>query len=157
MPVDGQPIEHRVRVHGLDQAPRSAIAPIPDHKAEKQRQRAARRADRNGHKLGDQTTLAAGYMMLVATLADSVCATELLIFYRHRRQVAFGFKRLTSLGHNQRPASPWRPRQSARRILLGAIPRTQRPRCRRDLTHLRDLLIEGKRQRTNQADSPSAA
>jgi hypothetical protein len=99
LPVDDQPIEHRVRVHSLAQPLRFVIAQIPDAKVAKQRRRVARRAARSGHKITPQTTLAAGYLILVTALPDTVSAATVVALYRMRWQIELAFKRLKSLGH----------------------------------------------------------
>lgn len=99
LPADERPIEHRVRVHRFAPTLRFVIAQIPEGKAAKQRERVARRAARSGHQITNQTVLAAGYLMLVTALPDSISATTILALYRTRWQIELAFKRLKSLGH----------------------------------------------------------
>jgi hypothetical protein len=114
LPATEQPIEHQVRVHRFAPALRFVITQIPEAKAAKQRERVKRRAARSGHQITDQTQLAAGYLMLVTTLPDSVSATTIVALYRTRWQIELAFKRLKSLGHidmlpcrDQRLARVW--------------------------------------------------
>lgn len=119
LPQDERPVEHRVRVHRFAPVLRLVIAQIPDEKAAKQRQRVERRAARSGHQITEQTRLAAGYVMLVTALPDSLSATTVLALYRMRWQIELAFKRLKSLGHID--ALPCRDEQLARVWLLAHL------------------------------------
>lgn len=67
--------------------------------AEQSRRRARRKSRRQGKTPQAQTLHAAGYVLLLTSLDDSVSAADILALYRLRWQIELVFKRLKSLLH----------------------------------------------------------
>ena len=103
LPAAGQPVvEHAVRVGSGTTAvqARLILARKPADAATRQQQRVQRRASRKGHKSDPRTLRAAGYMMLLTSLAaERASAEQVLTLYRMRWQIELAFKRLKSLSH----------------------------------------------------------
>jgi hypothetical protein len=75
------------------------MQPLPPEAAERQRARRLRKANRNSRKIDPRTFLAAGFLMLLTSLAaDAQPAGRVTDLYRDRWQVEIGFKRLKTLG-----------------------------------------------------------
>ncbi len=88
-----------VWVKGIPRAFRLVIQPLPAEAAERQRARRARKANKNGHKINPRTIQAAGFLMLLTSLAmEGQPAARIMALYRNRWQVEIGIKRLKTLG-----------------------------------------------------------
>jgi hypothetical protein len=88
-----------VWINGLPGASRLVIQPLPPEDAERQRARRVRKANRNSRQINPRTVQAAGFLMLLTSLAADAQPTEQVIaLYRDRWQVEIGFKRLKTLG-----------------------------------------------------------
>jgi hypothetical protein len=99
LPDGAQPIEHSVRVGGVDQTLRLVIQRLPGETLARSQRRVARRSSRSGHQLDPRTSLAAGYLMVLTSLpASAQSAARVLELYRARWQVELSFKRLKTLG-----------------------------------------------------------
>ena len=99
MPAGDDPVEHRVRVNGVDRPLRLVLQRLPQHKAASSRKRASRRSARSGHVLDARTLQAADYLMVLTSLPQTAqSAARVLELYRARWQVELSFKRLKSLG-----------------------------------------------------------
>jgi hypothetical protein len=106
VPPGDEPADHAVFIKGLAAPLRLVIQRIPSEKAEPQRKRVARRANRNGNRLDPRTLTAADYLMVVTSLpAQAQPAERIIAMYRNRWQVELGFKRLKTLaGLDKLPA-----------------------------------------------------
>ena len=94
-------VEHQVRIgRGHEAVPaRLIIVRKPPEASERQCQRLNRRASRQGSNTDPRTLQAAGFMMLLTSLApDRASADEVARLYRMRWQIELAFKRLKSLG-----------------------------------------------------------
>jgi len=88
-----------VWIKGIACAPRLVIQPLPAEAAERQRTRRLRKANKNSRKINPRTLQAAGFLMLLTSLAaDAQPAERVTTLYRDRWQVEIGFKRLKTLG-----------------------------------------------------------
>jgi hypothetical protein len=88
-----------VWINGIPPASRLVIQPLPAEDAERQRARRVRKANRDSRQINPRTIQAAGFMMLLTSLAaDAQPAEQVLALYRDRWQVEIGFKRLKTLG-----------------------------------------------------------
>ena len=88
-----------VWVNGIACAMRLVIQPLPDDAAERQRVRRIRKASRNSRKINPRTIQAAGFLMLLTSLAaDAQPAERITALYGNRWQVEIGIKRLKTLG-----------------------------------------------------------
>jgi hypothetical protein len=88
-----------VWIKGVACAPRLVIQPLPAEAAERQRTRRLRKASKNSRKIDPRTIQAAGFLMLLTSLAaDAQPAERVTQLYRDRWQVEIGFKRLKTLG-----------------------------------------------------------
>ena len=76
--------------------------PLPTEKADANRQRLKHRASRRQQTLDPRSLVAAGFVILVTSLPDSIPAAEIAAAYRLRWQIELGFKRLKSLLHIDR-------------------------------------------------------
>lgn len=76
---------------------RLIVVPLPEDKAETNRQKLLRKAVKRGETADPRSLVAAGFLMLVTNLPDSIPATEIALVYRLRWQVELAFKRLKSL------------------------------------------------------------
>jgi hypothetical protein len=77
---------------------RLILAPLPEDKAAQARQRAERKAKRQGRGILAQGSIASGWMLLLTSLpANRASASELVSLYRLRWQIELAFKRLKSL------------------------------------------------------------
>jgi hypothetical protein len=75
----------------------------PPEVAEVERRRLRQQASKKQKKLGENSLVAAGYMMLATSLdADQYKAAEVLEMYRLRWQIELAFKRLKSILHLDR-------------------------------------------------------
>ena len=93
----GQTREVAVWVKGISRAFRLVIQPLPA--AERQRARRMRKANRNGHTINPRTVQAAGFLLLLTSLATPAQPAERIVaLYRSRWQVEIGIKRLKTLG-----------------------------------------------------------
>jgi len=91
--------EVAVSVEGLAGAFRLVIRPLPAEAAERQRARRMRKASKNSRTIDPRTLTAAGYLMLLTSLAaDAVPTERVSALYGERWQVEIGFKRLKTLG-----------------------------------------------------------
>ena len=92
-------VEHQVHI-GADRLPaRLIIAPKPPEAVERQHTRLHRKACRNGSKTDPRTLRAAGFLMLLTSLApERADAAAVVALYRMRWQIELAFKRLKSLG-----------------------------------------------------------
>jgi Transposase DDE domain len=91
--------EVAVWVKGIPRAFRLVIQPLPAEAAERQRTRRMRKANKNGHKINPRTVQAAGFLMLLTSLAMPAQPAERIVaLYRNRWQVEIGIKRLKTLG-----------------------------------------------------------
>jgi hypothetical protein len=91
--------EVSVWIKGISCVPRLVIQPLPAEAAERQRARRLRKASRNSRKIDPRTLQAAGFLMLLTSLAaDAQPAERITELYRDRWQVEIGFKRLKTLG-----------------------------------------------------------
>jgi hypothetical protein len=87
----------------------------PDAAAEAARRKARRDAQREGHQVSKATLVAAGWVILVTSLArESFAAEDVLALYRLRWRIELAFKRLKSLiglrgppGVDERSARPY--------------------------------------------------
>jgi hypothetical protein len=106
VPTGDEPTDHTVYVKGLVVPLRLVIQRIPPEKAQSQRKRVARRANRNGNKLDARTVTATDYLMVVTSLsAQAQPAAQIVAMYRNRWQIELGFKRLKTLaGLDKLPA-----------------------------------------------------
>jgi hypothetical protein len=88
-----------VWINGISGVTRLVIQPLPPEDAERQRARRVRKANRNSRQINPRTVQAAGFLMLLTSLAEDAQPTEQVIaLYRDRWQVEIGFKRLKTLG-----------------------------------------------------------
>jgi hypothetical protein len=88
-----------VWINGISGVIRLVIQPLPPEDAERQRARRVRKANRNSRQINPRTVQAAGFLMLLTSLAEDAQPTEQVIaLYRDRWQVEIGFKRLKTLG-----------------------------------------------------------
>ncbi len=88
-----------VWIQGIPRAQRLVIHPLPAEAAERQRARRRRKANRNSRKIDPRTLQAAGFLMLITSLAaEAQPAERVMALYRDRWQVEIGFKRLKTLG-----------------------------------------------------------
>lgn len=88
-----------VWINGISGASRLVIQPLPPEDADRQRARRVRKANRNSRQINPRTLQAAGFLMLLTSLAAEDQPTEQVIaLYRDRWQVEIGFKRLKTLG-----------------------------------------------------------
>ena len=91
--------EVAVWVKGISRAFRLVIQPLPAEAAERQRTRRMRKANRNGHTINPRTVQAAGFLLLLTSLATPAQPAERIVaLYRSRWQVEIGIKRLKTLG-----------------------------------------------------------
>ena len=92
-------VEHQVRI-GADHLPaRLIIARKPPEAIERQHTRLHRKASRKGSKTDPRTLRAAGFLMLLTSLApERADAAAVVALYRMRWQIELAFKRLKSLG-----------------------------------------------------------
>jgi len=75
------------------------IQPLPAEAAERQRTRRLRKANKNSREINPRTLQAAGFLMLLTSLAaDAQPAERVAALYHDRWQVEIGFKRLKTLG-----------------------------------------------------------
>src|SRR6202012_1272367 len=72
--------------------------PLPAEAAARQQAKRIRKATKNGHKINPRTIQAAGFLMLLTSLAEAQPAERITELYRHRWQVEIGIKRLKTLG-----------------------------------------------------------
>jgi Transposase DDE domain len=88
-----------VWIKGVACAPRLVIQPLPVEAGERQRARRLRKANKDGREIGPRTIQAAGFLMLLTSLASDAQSPERVTeLYRDRWQVEIGFKRLKTLG-----------------------------------------------------------
>lgn len=88
-----------VWIKGIACALRLVMQPLPPEAAECQRARRIRKANRDGRTIDPRTIQAAGFLMLLTSLAsDAQPAERITALYGHRWQVEIGFKRLKTLG-----------------------------------------------------------
>ena len=88
-----------VWIDGIARPHRLTIQPSPTEAAQRQRARRMRKANKNSREIDPRTIKAAGFMMLLTSLAADAQPTERIIaLYRDRWQVEIGFKRLKTLG-----------------------------------------------------------
>jgi hypothetical protein len=88
-----------VYINGIPGASRLVIQPLPPEEAERQRARRLRKANRNSRRINPRTVQAAGFLMLLTSLAaDAQPTDQVIALYRDRWQVEIGFKRLKTLG-----------------------------------------------------------
>ena len=88
-----------VWLKGITCAQRLVIQPLPAEAAERQRARRVRKANKNSRKVDPRTLQAAGFLMLLTSLAaEAQSAEQIIEFYPNRWQVEIGFKRLKTLG-----------------------------------------------------------
>ena len=79
---------------------RLIILAKPAEAAEKERVRVKRRGSKKQYKTDQRSIIAAGYVMIVTSLAaDMFSAQEIAALYRFRWQIELAFKRLKSLLH----------------------------------------------------------
>jgi len=79
---------------------RLLAAPLSPEKAEAARRRARRAAEKKHHTVSDNTLLAAGWILLVSNLPETLWPSELVFWlYRLRWQIELTFKRYKSLLH----------------------------------------------------------
>ena len=98
VPPDEQPSEHTLYLKGIAIPLRLVIQRIPPEKVVQQRQRVTRKAGKAGHRIDPRTLAAAGYLMLITSLAAAVQSAERIVsLYRNRLPVELGFKRLKSI------------------------------------------------------------
>jgi hypothetical protein len=82
---------------------RLIILAKPAEAAEKERTRVERRGSKKQHKTDPRSIIAAGYIMIVTSLAaDAFSVQEIAALYRFRWQIELAFKRLKSLLHIDR-------------------------------------------------------
>ena len=88
-----------VWLKGVACATRLVIQPLPAEAAERQRARRQRKANKNSRTIDPRTIRAAGFLMLLTSLAaDAQSPQRVAELYRDRWQVEIGFKRLKTLG-----------------------------------------------------------
>jgi hypothetical protein len=88
-----------VWIKGVACAPRLVIQPLPPEAAERQRARRLRKANKDCRDINPRTIQAAGFLMLLTSLAaDAQSPERVTELYRDRWQVEIGFKRLKTLG-----------------------------------------------------------
>jgi len=88
-----------VWIKGIACALRLVMQPLPPEAAKCQRARRIRKANRDGRTIDPRTIQAAGFLMLLTSLAaDAQPAERITELYGHRWQVEIGFKRLKTLG-----------------------------------------------------------
>jgi Transposase DDE domain len=95
-----------VWIKGIACALRLVIQPLPPEAATCQRARRIRKANRDGRTIDPRTIQAAGFLMLLTSLAADAQPAEritalyerITALYGHRWQVEIGFKRLKTLG-----------------------------------------------------------
>jgi len=88
-----------VWVKGIPRAFRLVMQPLPPEAAERQRAKRLRKANKNGHQINARTIQAAGFLMLLTSLAAPAQPAERITeLYRNRWQVEIGIKRLKTLG-----------------------------------------------------------
>ena len=66
---------------------------LPDCQAEKARKRKIRKASKTQHRIGAETLLSAGWMMVITSLGAEYSGEEIVCLYRSRWQVELLFKR----------------------------------------------------------------
>lgn len=99
LPAGDTPLDQDVWVKGITQPLRLVIQQLPPEAAEKARRKRARKASKGGNKLDPRTTKAAGYLILLTSLArNAQPAEQVVAIYPHRWQIEIGFKRLKTLG-----------------------------------------------------------
>ncbi len=82
---------------------RLIILAKPAEAAEKERARVERRGSKKQYKTDPRSIIAAGYVMIVTSLAaETISAQEVADLYRFRWQIELAFKRLKSLLHIDR-------------------------------------------------------
>jgi hypothetical protein len=110
----------RVRTPTGRHALRLIAAPLPTEAAERARRRCRRLAGKKQRTVDARTLLAAGFVLLVTTLAPAAWPlADVLALYRCRWQVELAFKRLKSLWHLGRLRA--RDPEAAQAFLLGVI------------------------------------
>jgi hypothetical protein len=88
-----------VWIKGIACPQRLVMQPLPAEAAERQRARRLRKANKNSRKVDPRTLQAAGFLMLLTSLAaDAQSAEQVTELYPNRWQVELGFKRLKTLG-----------------------------------------------------------
>jgi hypothetical protein len=88
-----------VWVNGVPRQLRLVLQPLPPEAAQRQRDRRLRKANRNSRKIDARTLQAAGFLMLLTSLAtEGHPAARIMDIYRDRWQVEIGIKRLKTLG-----------------------------------------------------------
>ena len=88
-----------VWLNGIARPQRLVIQPLPAEAAERQRARRLRKANKNSRKVDPRTLQAAGFLMLLTSLAaEAQSAEQVTELYPNRWQVEIGFKRLKTLG-----------------------------------------------------------
>ena len=88
-----------VWIKGIACPQRLVIKPLPADAAERQRARRRRKANKNSRKVDPRTLQAAGFLMLLTSLAaEAQSAEQVTELYPNRWQVEIGFKRLKTLG-----------------------------------------------------------
>ena len=85
-----------------------------EHAAEAARRNARRQAQRGGHQVAEATLIAADWVILITSLAETYTANDILALYRLRWRIELAFKRLKSLiglkgppGTDPRSARPY--------------------------------------------------
>ena len=76
--------------------------PLPAEKAAANRLKLNRKASRDQQRLDPRSLIAAGFMVLVTSLPETIPAGEICAVYRLRWQIELAFKRLKSLIHIDR-------------------------------------------------------
>jgi hypothetical protein len=106
LPADDTPVEHSVRLPGIERPVRLVLARLPAEAAQRQRRKRVRKSSKAGHSINPCTEIAAGYLMLLTSLPQASQPPDaILSLYRSRWQVELGFKRLKTLGGLDRLAA----------------------------------------------------
>lgn len=108
LPAEVRPHEWAVQMLGGASAQAAPLAlrlialPLPADKVAANRLKLKRKASRDQQTLDPRSLVAAGFMVLVTSLAEAIPAGEICAVYRLRWQIELAFKRLKSLIHIDR-------------------------------------------------------
>jgi hypothetical protein len=99
LPPGDAPVDHVVRLKGVEQPLRLVFQRLPQEKMARATQRARRKSERNCSRMDPRTEQTAGYLMLITSLpAKDAPPARVVEMYRARWQVELSFKRLKTLG-----------------------------------------------------------
>ena len=93
---------HRIGHAAKAAADRLIVVPLPPDKVETKRLKLHRKASKRQSTLDPNSLIAAGFVVLVTSLAADIPPVEIAAAYRLRWQIELAFKRLKSLLHIDR-------------------------------------------------------